>query len=169
MARKQKEEQKRAKRENKEEGREGEEDTSETKQQQQEKREKRKKLRQEKAEASLMRVVLLSMNEAMIRHCPSCGLPCIKDGGCNHIKCPCGHHYCYSCRQSMPNQKRPYSHFGQPPTFCRQRGASKEEDRAALVAAAKEAEKTWRMKHPKYKGKGIDVEELVRQVERTTN
>lgn len=29
--------------------------------------------------------------------CPSCGHATIKDGGCNHIHCICGAHWCYQC------------------------------------------------------------------------
>uniref|UniRef100_A0A7S1CPB2 RING-type domain-containing protein n=1 Tax=Bicosoecida sp. CB-2014 TaxID=1486930 RepID=A0A7S1CPB2_9STRA len=36
------------------------------------------------------------------RRCPKCGLPVIKDGGCEHMVCPlasggCGHEYCFQC------------------------------------------------------------------------
>lgn len=30
-------------------------------------------------------------------HCPSCSVPTSKTGGCNHITCPCGQHWCYVC------------------------------------------------------------------------
>jgi hypothetical protein len=29
--------------------------------------------------------------------CPSCGHATVKDGGCNHITCVCGAHWCYKC------------------------------------------------------------------------
>jgi hypothetical protein len=29
--------------------------------------------------------------------CPSCAAPTLRDGGCAHITCPCGAHWCYLC------------------------------------------------------------------------
>ncbi|KAK8897631.1 hypothetical protein M9Y10_015594 [Tritrichomonas musculus] len=31
------------------------------------------------------------------RRCPKCKIPVFKDGGCNHIACRCGHHWCFKC------------------------------------------------------------------------
>lgn len=32
-----------------------------------------------------------------IRHCPSCQVPIEKNGGCNHMRCKCGHEFCWLC------------------------------------------------------------------------
>ncbi len=47
--------------------------------------------------------------------CPACRREFAKDGGCNHITCPCGAHYCSECGAVIP-ATRPYDHFnpGQP-------------------------------------------------------
>lgn len=31
------------------------------------------------------------------KSCPKCGKPVEKNGGCNHITCPCGAHFCWMC------------------------------------------------------------------------
>uniref|UniRef100_A0ACD5WCL8 Uncharacterized protein n=1 Tax=Avena sativa TaxID=4498 RepID=A0ACD5WCL8_AVESA len=31
------------------------------------------------------------------KSCPSCHKPIEKNGGCNHVRCPCGQHLCYAC------------------------------------------------------------------------
>ena len=33
-----------------------------------------------------------------VRECPSCKTLVLKDGGCDHIHCTCGHHWCWRCR-----------------------------------------------------------------------
>ena len=47
--------------------------------------------------------------------CQGCRRDFEKDGGCNHITCPCGAHYCSVCGDVLP-ATRPYDHFnwGQP-------------------------------------------------------
>jgi len=31
------------------------------------------------------------------KDCPKCGKAIEKNGGCNHMSCPCGHHFCWVC------------------------------------------------------------------------
>src|SRR5690348_2365825 len=31
------------------------------------------------------------------KDCPKCNKPIEKNGGCNHMSCPCGHHFCWVC------------------------------------------------------------------------
>lgn len=33
------------------------------------------------------------------KSCPKCGIKTMKDGGCNHIACPCGAHWCWICAE----------------------------------------------------------------------
>lgn len=35
--------------------------------------------------------------EMRILNCPKCGIATEKDGGCDHITCICGEHWCYAC------------------------------------------------------------------------
>ena len=35
--------------------------------------------------------------------CPSCTMETIKNGGCNHITCPCGAHWCWTCGAGSAN------------------------------------------------------------------
>jgi hypothetical protein len=38
------------------------------------------------------------------RYCPNCNRPVNKDGGCNHITCTCGAHFCWLCNERyVPN------------------------------------------------------------------
>ncbi|KAM0818376.1 hypothetical protein AB5N19_04186 [Seiridium cardinale] len=40
-----------------------------------------------------------------IRHCPSCDVATEKLGGCDHIECDCGTHWCFFCgKESEPDQ-----------------------------------------------------------------
>ncbi|KAK8839092.1 hypothetical protein M9Y10_032563 [Tritrichomonas musculus] len=32
-----------------------------------------------------------------IKRCPKCGVPVVKNGGCNHMQCKCGAHWCFKC------------------------------------------------------------------------
>jgi len=32
-----------------------------------------------------------------IKHCPKCQVKIEKNGGCNHMRCKCGHHFCWIC------------------------------------------------------------------------
>lgn len=35
--------------------------------------------------------------DKLLKRCPKCGVPVAKNGGCNHIQCRCGAHWCYKC------------------------------------------------------------------------
>jgi len=48
-----------------------------------------------------------AMSQALFRNCPRCQKAFIKDGGCNHMTCPCGVTSCYICRQPMSNHTQP--------------------------------------------------------------
>jgi len=52
--------------------------------------------------------------------CPQCGKPVEKNGGCNHISCPCGAHFCWMCN-GLFNASSVYRHncnaFGDKDTF----------------------------------------------------
>jgi hypothetical protein len=38
------------------------------------------------------------------RYCPNCNRPVNKDGGCNHMSCTCGAHFCWLCNERyIPN------------------------------------------------------------------
>lgn len=47
------------------------------------------------------------MSEALIRKCPTCSNPILKDYGCNKMTCTCGTMMCYVCRIQVYN----YNHF----------------------------------------------------------
>jgi hypothetical protein len=42
--------------------------------------------------------------------CPSCEKFIVKDGGCNHIECTCGTHFCSVCRVRFVNRMWPHDH-----------------------------------------------------------
>ncbi|OHT07892.1 hypothetical protein TRFO_23762 [Tritrichomonas foetus] len=50
---------------------------------------------------------------SMFKKCPGCERPTIKDGGCNHIACPCGHHWCYFCGKGFTTSMDCYHHISQ--------------------------------------------------------
>ncbi|KAF6745580.1 hypothetical protein DFP72DRAFT_759470, partial [Ephemerocybe angulata] len=51
-----------------------------------------------------------AMTKALMRTCPRCSSPFIKDDGCNKMTCPqCGATSCYVCREAIAN----YDHFYQ--------------------------------------------------------
>ncbi|OCF78207.1 hypothetical protein I204_00144 [Kwoniella mangroviensis CBS 8886] len=53
-----------------------------------------------------------AMSEALIRRCPTCSKPYIKDSGCNKIHCgKCGTLSCYVCQKVITG----YEHFDQVP------------------------------------------------------
>lgn len=43
--------------------------------------------------------------------CPRCKAPTFKDGGCNHITCPCGCHWCYKCCAGFNTADKCYEHL----------------------------------------------------------
>lgn len=43
--------------------------------------------------------------------CPKCKVLTFKDGGCNHISCPCGCHWCYKCGEGFSTADKCYSHL----------------------------------------------------------
>ncbi|KAL9097893.1 MAG: hypothetical protein Q9165_000219 [Trypethelium subeluteriae] len=50
--------------------------------------------------------------------CPTCGSPCQKTHGCNHMRCfQCGTHFCYLCSAWL-DAANPYQHFAQKGRGC---------------------------------------------------
>ncbi|KAI0420262.1 RWD domain-containing protein [Xylaria grammica] len=48
--------------------------------------------------------------------CPTCGAPCQKSHGCNHMRCfRCYTHFCYLCSAWL-DPSNPYKHFNTPPS-----------------------------------------------------
>ncbi|WWC59886.1 uncharacterized protein I303_102448 [Kwoniella dejecticola CBS 10117] len=67
-----------------------------------------------------------AMSEALIRHCPKCAKPYIKESGCNKIHCSkCGTMSCYICQKAVQG----YQHFDQDP---REYGQGKKEGKCVL-------------------------------------
>lgn len=53
--------------------------------------------------------------------CPTCGSPCQKTHGCNHMRCyTCNSHFCYLCSAWLQPQD-PYKHFNREGSECFQR------------------------------------------------
>jgi LSD1 subclass zinc finger protein len=125
--------------------------------------EKCPKLVDEENEESLIRFVQMAIDETWIRYCPSCRTAIVKDKGCNHIRCACGHNFCSQCRKSCEEQDNPSDHFGKPPTFCKQYSDQSKDDEKDMTTAARRAEQEWRRKHPEYRGKPVRIEELTRR------
>lgn len=46
--------------------------------------------------ARKLRSKFASLSEP-VKPCPGCNVMTVKDGGCNHMSCPCGTHWCYIC------------------------------------------------------------------------
>jgi len=40
--------------------------------------------------------------EKWSKPCPKCGSMTLKDGGCRHMICPCGAHWCFQCHEEIP-------------------------------------------------------------------
>jgi hypothetical protein len=53
----------------------------------------------------------LQFTESLIKKCPNCNIPCMKDGGCNHYTCICGIHYCWICKFSAQTGNQIYKHL----------------------------------------------------------
>ncbi|KAI9685616.1 MAG: translation termination inhibitor protein itt1 [Bathelium mastoideum] len=50
--------------------------------------------------------------------CPTCGVPCQKTHGCNHMRCfQCATHFCYLCSDWL-SAENPYAHFNQRGRDC---------------------------------------------------
>lgn len=45
--------------------------------------------------------------------CPKCKVVVYKDGGCNHMCCPCGYHWCFICGAGFNTASDCYSHLTQ--------------------------------------------------------
>lgn len=43
--------------------------------------------------------------------CPKCGVPVDKDGGCDHMECNCGTHFCWICKEILPKDSIYKSHL----------------------------------------------------------
>jgi hypothetical protein len=37
----------------------------------------------------------------VIKECPACGVATEKTGGCDHISCVCGKHWCFNCGEKV--------------------------------------------------------------------
>jgi hypothetical protein len=70
---------------------------------------------------------ILVKNEAILelprgyRKCPNpgCGVVLSKTGGCNHITCHCGQHFCFYCaEQSWPDDSSVYRHMSEKHGGC---------------------------------------------------
>lgn len=49
-----------------------------------------------------------------IQKCPSCYVAIDRFEGCNHIRCKCGHEFCWICLQSCPSHRHPAGGCSQP-------------------------------------------------------
>ncbi|KAL4946360.1 hypothetical protein BDV06DRAFT_136788 [Aspergillus oleicola] len=75
-----------------------------------------------------------AMSKALIRNCPKCQLPIIKESGCNKMYCTkCGTYMCYLCQKDI--SKETYNHFGRG---CRQEDQA-ERDIREVQKAEREA------------------------------
>jgi hypothetical protein len=45
------------------------------------------------------------------KKCPKCKAVTLKSGGCNHIACVCGFHWCYECQAGFASADECYSHM----------------------------------------------------------
>lgn len=46
-----------------------------------------------------------------LKKCPKCSTPIIKNGGCNHMQCKCGCHFCWKCCFHANNSGDVYNHI----------------------------------------------------------
>lgn len=59
-----------------------------------------------------------AMSEALIRNCPRCNVPVVKESGCNKMSCPyCRCLMCYICKKDITREG--YDHFRPRPGGCR--------------------------------------------------
>jgi hypothetical protein len=47
----------------------------------------------------------------LMKKCPQCNIPTSKSGGCNHITCRCGCHWCYVCMAKFSDPSECYQHL----------------------------------------------------------
>lgn len=52
-----------------------------------------------------------SSPEIITKECPQCKVKTEKIGGCNHIKCPCGSHWCFECGIHSDTSEEVYKHM----------------------------------------------------------
>jgi TRIAD3 protein (E3 ubiquitin-protein ligase RNF216) len=88
-----------------------------------------------------------AMTAAVVRNCPCCKKPFVKEEGCNKMKCPnCKTLSCYLCRQKISG----YEHFCRTPhcdhSSCNKcilftKSVHQDDNRARREAALKEQEK----------------------------
>ncbi|KIJ28579.1 hypothetical protein M422DRAFT_105303, partial [Sphaerobolus stellatus SS14] len=63
-----------------------------------------------------------AMTQGMVRNCPQCEKPFIKENGCNKMTCPNCHTFsCYICRKVISG----YEHFAHPPPYSKPKDNSK--------------------------------------------
>jgi hypothetical protein len=46
-----------------------------------------------------------------MKTCPACTVMVMKTGGCNHITCTCGAHWCWECCEAFPTGQETYEHL----------------------------------------------------------
>jgi hypothetical protein len=49
--------------------------------------------------------------ETPVRKCPGCKVPTQKAYGCDHMTCPCGTHWCWSCGEKGASAGDVYDHM----------------------------------------------------------
>jgi hypothetical protein len=54
---------------------------------------------------------VLCLEDSFKKKCPRCAVNVHKDGGCNHITCPCGCHWCYACLAGFDTPDEVYRHM----------------------------------------------------------
>ena len=94
------------------------------------------------------RLVEEQMTEAVVRKCPKCQTPFMKDEGCNKMECPrCKTWICYWCRKVIPKEVG-YNHFWRengpcPPNRCPLWVQNDTLHRAEAANAKEQANEKW--------------------------
>jgi TRIAD3 protein (E3 ubiquitin-protein ligase RNF216) len=117
-------------------------------------------------------------SEALLRYCPICKKPGIRESGCNHITCnPCQMnattHWCYVCLKQIPGHPNTYSHFcntahcqhkscNKCPLYINSAVEKKQEEQKAREAAAAERARILEEHGPEGPQIDIDVDEITR-------